>query len=117
MEPPMQDISSSARTGNPSGKRILGTMILSLGVVLSATGDANSEAATADTIKRCISDLAQVKQNIGVLVGGDHIFYNFERRVEQVERLCLEGYVGQGRDLLAEVKSDLRSLRGERGDR
>ena len=97
--------------------RILGITVLALGLLLTAVGTVRPAAAASDHAASCITDLARVKRDITVWIGGDHVQYDFADRVQEVERLCKAGQVGEGRNLLAEIKSDVRAVRNERGER
>ena len=97
--------------------RILGITALALGLLLTAVGSAQPAAAASGPSAGCIADLARVKRDISVWVGGDHVQYDFAERVRRVEQLCAAGQVSKGRNLLAEIKSDVRALRNERGER
>ena len=97
--------------------RILGITILTLGLLLTAVGTVRPAAAASTHTANCISDLARVKRDINVWVGGDDVRYHFGPRVQEVERLCNAGDIRKGRNILAEIKSDLRSVRNERGER
>ncbi len=98
--------------------RIVGLSILVLGLLLTAAGLVRpAAAATEHASARCISDLARVERDISIWVGGDHVQYDFGRRVMQTASLCQSGQIREARNLLAEIKSDVRALRGERWER